>query len=161
MLTTAFVLLLAQVMHFMYIDMGLGQRGGHRYFQAHSARLGLSCVLFHTGTYVLAACFPLWAYRKFNKNDEVQPSFVVACVCAVGWVVYDYFFLLPAHAKINMLLEHAYMGIDAAGKIPKPSLPLFLPGTAQAWTEEGWRQLYQEVTGARTSGVETSGENTG
>ena len=124
------LLLLGTVLHFLYIDMGLGSQGGRRYYYAYSSKLGNSCVSFHVGTFMLAACFPLWAYRRFG----MQPAFYVTLAFAVLWVIYDAALLLPTHDHINQLLAHAYMGIDAekAG----------LAGT-QGWTPEAWEGMYK------------------
>ena len=130
LLSLATLLLLGTVLHFLYIDMGLGTQGGRRYYYAYSSKLGNSCVSFHVGTFMLAACFPLWAYRRFG----MQPAFYVTLAFAVLWVIYDAALLLPTHDHINQLLAHAYMGIDAekAG----------LAGT-QGWTPEAWEGMYK------------------
>ena len=124
------LLLLGTVLHFLYLDMGLGTKGGRRYYYVYSSKLGNSCASFHLGTFMLAACFPLWAYRRFG----MQPAFYVTLAFAVLWVIYDAALLLPTHDHINQLLAHAYMGIDAekAG----------LAGT-QGWTPEAWEGMYK------------------
>ena len=130
-LSLATVLFLGTVLHFMYIDMGLGSKGGSRYWQTYSAKLGTSCVTFHVGCLLLAASFPMWAYRKFS----VQPAFFVTLVFAVLWFIYDFLVLLPSHNQMNQLLAHAELGIDAQ-KFLKPSL------FAKHWTPEAWEAMY-------------------
>ena len=130
-LSLATVLFLGTVLHFMYIDMGLGTKGGSRYWQTYSAKLGTSCVTFHVGCLLLAASFPMWAYRKFN----FQPAFFVSLGFALLWFVYDFFVLLPTHNQMNQLLAHAELGIDAQ-KFLKQSL------MAKHWMPEAWEAMY-------------------
>ena len=130
LLSLATLLLLGTVLHFLYIDMGLGTKGGRRYYYVYSSKLGNSCASFHLGTFMLAACFPLWAYRRFG----MQPAFYATLAFAVLWVVYDVALLLPTHDHINQLLAHAVMGIDAE----KAGLPRSHP-----WTPEAWEGMYK------------------
>lgn len=132
-LTLCTVLLLGTLMHFMYIDMGLGTRGGRRYWQAYSGKLGVSCVSFHLGCALLIATFPLWAYRKF----ELQPAFLVTLCFAILWVVYDIALLLQSHDKFNQILAHAEMGVDA----DRRTLNQLAAG--HRWTQEGWERMHQ------------------
>ena len=89
-LSLATVLFLGTVLHFMYIDMGLGSKGGSRYWQTYSAKLGTSCVTFHVGCLLLAASFPMWAYRKFS----VQPAFLLHLFlpCSGFYTILWYFY---------------------------------------------------------------------
>ena len=132
------VLLLGTVLHFMYLDMGLGTKGGTRYFQAYSAKLGTSCVSFHFGCAILAACFPMWAYRKFGH----APAFFATVAFAALWFIYDFFILLPTHNHMNQLLAHADMGIDAR-KIVKRQWGSGL-GLATNWAPEAWEAMYRQ-----------------
>lgn len=163
-LALATVLLLGTVLHFMYLDMGLGTRGGRHYFMAYSAKLGISCVSFHCGCAMLMASFPLWAYRKF----DLQPATFVAVACAAGWLVYDLFVLLcvactpltwlhshcapyspcpasPSHARMNQLLDAAFMGIDVSKEV-RYCGPLSMWGSgiglSENFTEEMWARMH-------------------
>ena len=132
-LCLATALLLGTVLHFMYIDMGLGTKGGMRYWHAYSAKLGNSCVSFHLGCTMLVATFPLWAYRKFG----LAPAFYGTLAFAVLWVVYDFCLLLPSHNELNQILAHAEMGINAEKR-------LAVWDVRRNWTAEAWQGLYQQ-----------------
>ena len=132
-LSLATALLLGTVLHFMYIDMGLGTKGGMRYWHAYSAKLGTSCVSFHLGCSMLVATFPLWAYRKF----DFAPAFYGTLALAVLWVVYDFCLLLPSHNELNQLLAHAEMGINAEKR-------LAVWDVRRNWTAEAWHGQYQQ-----------------
>ncbi|CAD7960654.1 unnamed protein product [Amoebophrya sp. A25] len=159
LLCSATILFLAQVLHFMYVDMGLGMRAGRKYYMAFSARVGNSCVTFHLGTFLLAACMPLWTYRKFGNPSKVgngggggsgassstydhpfqEPAFTATFVLAAFWVYYDLFVLLPVHDKLNMLLTHADMGIDVESSAKLPSF-----WGLHSWMPDAWDSLYQQ-----------------
>lgn len=110
LLCVATIVLLSTVMHFMYIDMGIGTRAGSLYAQAYSGKLGQACVTFHVGTVLLAAVMPLWAYRKF----ELSWVFYACCALPPGWMYYDFGVSLPAHMELNQLLAHAELGLEVA-----------------------------------------------
>ena len=80
---------------------------------------------------MLAASFPMWAYRKFS----IQPAFFVTLIFAVLWFVYEFMVLLPSHNQMNQLLAHAELGIDAR-KFLRPSL------FAKHWMPEAWEAMY-------------------
>lgn len=148
-LCLATVLLLGTVLHFMYIDMGLGTKGGSRYWQAYSAKLGTSCVSFHIGCVILAACFPLWGYRKFG----LEPAFFATAAFAVLWMVYDLCMLLPTHNHMNQLLAHAEMGIDAREDLKHLGHPL-KAHKALCWAPEAWELLYRQRMAEFEAGVQ-------
>ena len=133
-LCLATVLLLGTVLHFLYIDMGLGTKGGRRYWQAYSAKLGTSCVSFHLGCWILIACFPMWAYRKFG----LQPGFFATLVFAVLWPLYDMFPLLGQHNHMNQILAHADLGIDFTKTRNGRN---FLTAQLNSWTSDAWEAM--------------------
>ena len=137
-LSLATVLLWGTVYHFLNIETALGTKGGARYWHAYSAKLGVSCVAFHQGTFLLGASFPLWAYRKF----ALQPCFYAALAIAAGWVLYDLGVNLPSHNELNQLLAHAELGIDAEQHLRARPLA---PWRLHTWLPAAWKRMHDDA----------------
>ena len=137
-LSLATVLLWGTVYHFLNIETALGTKGGARYWHAYSAKLGVSCVAFHQGTFLLGASFPLWAYRKF----ALQPCFYAALAIAAGWVLYDLGLNLPSHNELNQLLAHAELGIDAEQHLRARPLA---PWRLHTWLPAAWKRMHDDA----------------
>ena len=101
-------------------------------------KLGVSCVAFHQGTFLLGASFPLWAYRKF----ALQPCFYAALAIAAGWVLYDLGLNLPSHNELNQLLAHAELGIDAEQHLRARPLA---PWRLHTWLPAAWKRMHDDA----------------
>lgn len=134
LLVATTMVFLACVMHFMYLDMGMGTRAGALYAQAYSSKLGHTCVLFHFGTIFLTTIMPLWAYRIW----QLSPAFYVLAPLPVLWAFYDFGISLSSHMELNQLLAHAELGLEVPDKWAVGLNWSAMTGT-HCWTTEGWQ----------------------